>query len=286
LIFILSCHAVWILEAIFHPERNCKMQPSELSVVGIGHGQLDQLTLTGQALIKEADIIIYDGEDETGLEPSWFSQKRCLIHTAAYDAAAVESDCRRIVEWIQSGFKVVRLSHEDAEHKKRLESELIFLRRFGAKIRFVPSLQALHDEAWNLGLPWLSEAQRGNFRVIPSTEVRGDRNFWRYLADEAQTLALDAGRGRIANFIERLLLAGADPERPVALVAHHPTQSAMCWLTTLEEVDELLPQWKPNAATIVYIGTWPHAIRDTESNKSFWGSLEAAAEVWLRAQRA
>ncbi|HET9237221.1 MAG TPA: SAM-dependent methyltransferase [Oligoflexus sp.] len=262
------------------------MQPSELSIVGIGHGQLDQLTLTGLALIRDADIIIHDGEDETGIEAAWFSHKRCLVHTPQYDGAAMEPECRRIAEWIRSGMKVVRLSHEQVDHKKRLDRELYFLRRFGVKIRFVPSLQSLHDEAWNLGLPWLSEAHRGNFRIIPSTQVRGDRNFWRYLADEAQTLAVDVGRGKIENFIERLLLAGADPDRPVALVAHHPTQSPVCWLTTLEEVDELLPQWKPNAATIVYIGTWPHAIRDTESNQSFWGSLEAAAEVWLRAQRA
>lgn len=262
------------------------MQPSELSVVGIGHGQLDQLTLTGLALIKDADIIIYDGEDETGIEASWFSHKRCLVHTTSYDLAAMESDCRRVVEWMRGGFKLVRLSHEGSDHKKRLERELSILRRFGVKIRFAPSLQALHDEAWNLRLPWLSEAQRGNFRVIPSTHVRGDRNFWRYLADEAQTLAVDVGRGKIEIFVERLLLAGADAERPVALVAHHPTQSPICWLTTLEEVDELLPQWKPHGATIVYIGTWPHAIRETEANQSFWGSLEAAAEVWLRAQRA
>jgi siroheme synthase len=261
------------------------MQPSELSVVGIGQG-LDQLTLSGLALIKDADVIIHDGEEETALEASRLTRKPCLVHTPRYASSAIEAECRLISEWIRSGSRVVRLSHDDPEHRKRLERELGILRRNGVKTRFVPSLQALNQEAWNLRLPWLSESQGGKFRVIPSTQVRGDRNFWRYLAEEAQTLAVDVGRGKIDGFVERLLLAGADPERPVALVAHHPTQSPVCWLTTLEEVDELLPQWKPQGATILYIGTWPHAIRDTEANQNFWGSLEAAAEVWLRAQRA
>jgi siroheme synthase len=247
---------------------------------------MDQLTLSGLALIKAADVIIHDGDEDVAREASQLAHKPCLIHTPRYETSAIDAECRLISEWIRSGSRVVRLSHEDPEHKKRLERELHILRRNGVKARFVPSLTALHEEAWNLRLPWLIESQRGKFRVIPSTQVRGDRNFWRYLAEEAQTLAVDVGCGKIEGFVERLLLAGADPERPVALVAHHPTQSPICWLTTLEEVDALLPQWKPMGATILYLGTWPHAIRDTEANQSFWGSLEAAAEVWLRAQRA
>ncbi|HYX38201.1 MAG TPA: SAM-dependent methyltransferase [Oligoflexus sp.] len=262
------------------------MQPSELSVVGLGSGHLDHVTLGGLALLKDADAIIQDGYLNADLGTVGSPHKRNIVHAATQDVGRMEAECRQVVDLIRSGSKVVRLTYDDPDHKKRLELELKILRRLGVKKRFVPSLQALHHEAWNLRLPWLSEAAPSNFRVIPSTQVRGDRNFWRYLADEAQTLALDVGRGKLENFMERLLLAGADPERPVALVDHHPTQSPICWLTTLEEVDELLPQWKPQGATIVYIGTWPHAIRDTESNKSFWGSLEAAAEVWLRAQRA
>ncbi|WP_176736490.1 SAM-dependent methyltransferase [Oligoflexus tunisiensis] len=260
------------------------MHPSELSVVGIGTGQLTQLTLMGRALIQQADVICCESAMEDAVL-AFGADKRWKILTAQ-DASQLEKEGRELAELLHSGARVVRLSFNQMDHKKRLEHELTILRRLGVRKRFFPSLQALHDEAWNLGLPWLSEAQPGAFRIIPSTQVRGDRHFWRYLADDAQTLAVDVGRGRIEIFVERLLLAGADPERPVALVAHHPTRSPICWLTTLEEVDELLPQWKPHGATILYIGTWPHAIRDTEANKSFWGSLEAAAEVWLRKQRA
>jgi len=262
------------------------MQPSELSVVGLGNGHLDQLTLSGLALIKGANVVVYDAQLDAEIRAFGSDQKHFPVHSGLQNGRPIEEECRHIADLIRRGSRVVRLSLDHDEHKKRLERELIVLRRLGIKKRFIPSMNALHNEAWNLRLPWLSEAMPGNFRVIPSTQVRGDRNFWRYLADEAQTLALDVGQGRLQGFIDRLLLAGADPERPVALVAHHPTQSPICWLTTLEEVDELWPQWQPNGATIVYIGTWPHAIRDTESNKSFWGSLEAAAEDWLRAQRA
>jgi siroheme synthase len=260
------------------------MYPSELSVVGIGTGQVTQLTLMGRALVQQANVICCDSSLETTVF-ALCPEKRCMV-LAEHDALQMEKDSRELAALIHGGAKVVRLSADQVEHRKRLERELSILQRLGVRKRFYPSVQTLQDEAWNLGLPWLLEAQRGAFRIIPSTQVRGDRNFWRYLADDAQTMAVDVGRGRIEVFVERLLLAGADPDRPVALVAHHPTRSAICWLTTLEEVDELLPQWKPQGATILYIGTWPHAIRDTDANKSFWGSLEAAAEIWLRRQRA
>lgn len=262
------------------------MQPLELSVVGLGDGSLDSLTLNGLSLIKDADVIVHAG----GLDPEilslWNGRKRSIVLNATLDIQRVESECRLLAETMRSGLRVVRVSIETTEEKKRLELELKILRSLGVRQRIVPSMQALHKEAWDLRLPWLSEILPTSFRIVQSVNIKGDRYFWREMAEKADTLAVDLGQGRLQNFVERLLLAGADPERPVALVAHHPTQSPMCWLTTLEEVDELLPQWKPVGATIVYIGTWPHAMRDTESNKNFWGSLEAAAETWLRAQRA
>ncbi len=264
------------------------MQTSELAIVGLAAGNLDYLTLNGLSFIKDADVIVHDTGLDAEIRSLWSAQTRSIVlpQVAVSDEQHIEAEARLIVESIRGGQRVVRLSLDQPHLKKRLEAELKILKRLGVRQRIVPSLYALQKEAWDLRLPWLSELIPTQFRIIQSTSIRGDGPFWKQLAIGSDTLAIDLGQGKLHNFIDRLLLAGADPDRPVALVSHHPTQNPICWLTTLEEVDELLPQWKPQGATIVYIGTWPHAVRDSETNKNFWGSLETAAENWLRAQRA
>ncbi len=262
------------------------MQPSELTIVGIAAGLVHHLTLQGLTAIKEANVIVLDMGVDAEICSLWSSQKKTIVRMPHRDSSQIEIESMEVASLIHTGLKVVRLSWDQANSKKRLDHELKFMRKLGIHLRVVPSVFALQQEAWDLRLPWLSEILPSQFRIVQSLEVEGDRFYWKQLADGAETLALDLGQARLQPFIDRLLLAGADPERPVALVAHNPTQSPSCWLTTLEEVDDLLPQWNPQAATIVYIGNWPHAVRDSEPNKSFWGSLEVAAQSWMRAQEA
>lgn len=264
------------------------MVKTELTLVGLASGTLDSLTLNGLSAIKDAEVIIFEVGLNHEIRSLWSPNARTIMlhYNTGADSRYIESIARLIADTVRSGLKVVRLSLDQPSLNKCLDAELKILRKLGIGLKIVPSLLALKREAWELRLPWLSEAVPPAFRIIQSQTVQNDKVFWRQLAQGHETLILDLGYNRLVHFMDRLLLAGADPERPLALVAHHPTQSPLCWLTTLEEVDELWPQWRPNAATIVYIGNWPHTVRESDHEPSFWGAMEAAAANWLRAQRA
>ncbi len=264
------------------------MQQPLLTIVGVGSGDLDGLTLNGLAAIKDADLVIYEnGLSEKVL--SFFSARsRCLPlsrHDESEEKAVAEEVATYIAE-LREEQKVVRLSLDHAPMKHNLALELKVFKSQGLRLRYLPSLHTLQNVAWDLALPWLSVHALSTFRVIQAVEVTKDRDFWQQLAGTSETIAIDIGPHRLLSIIDRLLRAGADPERPAALVAHHPTQNPVCWLTTLAEMDELIPAWKPKGASTVYIGSWPHQLPAVVTNENFWGRLQKEAEAWLTGQRA
>jgi len=264
------------------------MQKPILTIVGLGSGDLKSLSPSGFAAIKAADLIVYEYGLSAEVLSLFSSRGHCLPSSrlSKSEEKEIPTKTATYVEELREGKTVVRLSLDHAALKNILASELKLFKTQGLSIRYLPSLHTLQKVAWDLGLPWLSIHVPSSFRVIQSTEVTKDLKFWQQLAGTTATLAVDVGPHRLLSIVDRLLKAGADPNNPAALVAHHPTQNPVCWLTTLGEMDELLPAWKPTGATTVYIGKWLHQLPAVVIDENLWGRIQREAEAWLESQRA
>lgn len=244
---------------------------------------LNSLTLQALYSINEADLIVHDEVITDALYDFWSHTSRTLQVGAAQvkGSDAWESVIATISSTVKKGLRVTRIAADHPSHLNRLHEEVNELKKRGVKCRIIPHREAFEREAWQLKLPWLMDPESSRFRIIESTHLKGDATFWKELALASDTLAVDATQGALKNFVEQLLEAGADASRPVALVSYSPFQDPICWLTTLDEVDELLPQWKTKSATIFYVGAWPVATSRIQQ-PDFWGALAADAFHWLR----
>jgi siroheme synthase len=267
--------------------KESAMSHHDLSILTVSaNNPLGSLTLQALLRINEADLIIHDDLIAEELRDFWSHGSRSLEipSSPAGSAEILERTIAAIVSSFRSGQRVLRIVADQASLVNRLHEEVKELQRRRLKYRFIPNREAFEKEAWQLKLPWLTDHLSSRFAIIESLSLKADAAFWRELARGSHTLAVDAAQGSLKHFVEQLLEAGADPGRPVALVSHSPVQDPLCWLTTLDEVDELLPQWNSKASTLFYVGAWPQA-SSRGPQQDFWGPLAPEALQWLRTGR-
>jgi siroheme synthase len=260
------------------------MSTHELRILTVSaESPLNSLTLQSLYALNDADLIVHDQDLAKELRDLWSLdlQTHAIAPGMQHNIKTIENDVAGIASLLKRGQRVTRIALDLPSSLSRLHLEVKALQRQGVKYKLITSRDAFEKEAWQLKLPWLVNDQWDRFRIIESSNIKGDLNFWKNLASGSETLAIDSSLGSLKRFVEQLLEAGADPLRPVALVAHSPLQDPICWLTTLDEVDELLPQWKTKGATILYVGAWPRA-SSKGNQQDFWGPLAADAFQWLR----
>lgn len=205
--------------------------------VGAGPGALDLITVRGQKLLRQADVIIYAGS-LVNTELLKEARVECKIYNSAH--MTLEEVAEVIFETEEAGLMTVRLHTGDPSIYGAIREQMDLLDERKISYEVCPGVSAFCGAAASLGmeytLPDISQSlviTRMAGRT-PVPERESISSFARHKA----TMVLFLSTGLLKELTKELILGGYSPETPAALVykASWPEEEAyVCTVETLEE---------------------------------------------------
>ncbi len=244
------------------------MPANKIAVIGLGSKSLDQVSLHGLKALKQADLIYFDTDATENLldfapslselielKPEFWKTTQAMID---------EMESLRTA-W-KDGLRIAFVVYDLSGSAQRQALLLQALR--GAEIEFevFPSIRRMVHAVAELWLPWLGDDWNARYHVIQSTSIKGSPSFWQNLAFAKDPILVDPGSKSFHLFIEKLIAAGAYPQRPMALIDDLPGRAPTCWLTTLFESRDVDFDWQATGSTLLCIGPEFTAFRSSQMN--------------------
>lgn len=205
--------------------------------IGAGPGAADLITVRGQKLLENADVVIYAG---SLVNPELL--ENCSRCTQIYNSA--EMTLEEVLSVMENsekkGLTTVRLHTGDPSIYGAIREQMDSLDKLGIKYESVPGVSSFCGAAASLNLEYtLPEVAQTVIisRLEGRTPVPEKENL-RDLAKHNATLVLFLSAGLTEKVQEELLGAGISPETPVALVykaTWSDEKKIICTVKTLSE---------------------------------------------------
>lgn len=208
--------------------------------VGAGSGAPDLITVRGQRLLREADVVVYAG---SLVNPALLSETKagCEIHDSA--KMTLEQVMAVLMAGARAGKTVVRLHTGDPSLYGAIREQMDVLSAEGIPFEICPGVSSFSGAAASLKaeltLPEVSQTviitRMAGRTPVPERESFGS------LAAHHATMAVFLSAGLLPEMERQLLDAGYEPETPAAIVykATWPEEKTVrCTVSTLKEVAE------------------------------------------------
>ncbi|MDO4312818.1 MAG: precorrin-4 C(11)-methyltransferase [Eubacteriales bacterium] len=205
--------------------------------VGAGPGAEDLITVRGQKLLQEADMVVYAG---SLVNPKLLAncKKNCEIHNSAY--LTLEQVMNFMVKAERQGKRVVRLHTGDASLYGAIKEQMDWLDRENIAYEVCPGVSSFCGAAAALKaeytLPDVSQSVIIT-RMAGRTPVP-ERESIRSFAAHRATMVLFLSTGLLKELTRELLMGGYSKDTPAAIVyrATWPDEEVhLCHVGTLEE---------------------------------------------------
>jgi len=189
---------------------------SIIHIVGAGPGDPELITMKGDRLLQEADLVVYAGSlvNEKILE-------RVKDDCALYDSAGMnlEEICKVMIEYAEAGKKVVRLQSGDPSIYGALREQMGILAEAGVSYAMVPGVSSFSAAAAAVGkeytLPEISQTiiltRQAGRTPVPEEQALSS------LAAHGASMAIFLSIGMIDQVVEELR-QGYSEDIPVAVV--------------------------------------------------------------------
>lgn len=186
-------------------------------IVGAGPGDPELITVKGQKLLAEADIIIYAG---SLVNPALldYAREGCAIHNSA--SMTLPQVIEVIKNGVAEGKRVVRLHTGDPSIYGAIQEQMDALDKLGIAYEVVPGVSSFLATAAALKqeytLPGISQTV-----IITRNEGRTavpDRERLRSLAAHQATMCIFLSISMLDKVVEELIAGGYKPETPIAIV--------------------------------------------------------------------
>jgi uroporphyrinogen III methyltransferase/synthase len=192
-------------------------------LVGAGPGDPGLLTRRGEALLRDADVVVYDrlaSSELLDLAPA--AAERVDVGKAPGRAAMTQEEINALlVERGTQGLRVVRLKGGDPFVFGRGGEEAEALRAAGVPFEVVPGVTSAVAAPAYAGIPVTHRGLSTHFTVVTGHEdpAKGETaTDWAALARAGGTLVILMGVGRLAEITSALIAGGRPPSTPVAAV--------------------------------------------------------------------
>ncbi len=228
-------------------------------LVGAGPGALDLVTLRAQALVKQADVLVYDflcnpamlAWARAGVEII-YAGKSGSSHTLTQDEINA-----LLVEKAQAGKTVVRLKGGDPYVFGRGGEEAQVLVRAGISFEVVPGVTSAIAAPSYAGIPVTHRDAASTVTFVTGHEDPNKAESaidWPQLARLRGTKIFLMGVERVREIAQRLMAEGADAATPVALVRWGTTPRQETLEATLATVADVVAQRGFKAPAIIVVG--------------------------------
>jgi uroporphyrin-III C-methyltransferase/precorrin-2 dehydrogenase/sirohydrochlorin ferrochelatase len=232
-------------------------QAGMVFLVGAGPGAGDLMTLRGQRLLGEADVIVHDrlAGTET-LDLARRDADRIYVGKARANHCMKQEDINALlVALARQGRKVVRLKGGDPFIFGRGGEEAEALRAAGVAVEVVPGVTAALACAAQSGIPLTHRvASRGVMLLTGHTsQGRLDLDF-DLMARFRGTIALYMGVATLGALRDGLVAHGMDPATDAAVIENGGTAQARSLHGTLASVAAEAPTWVGAGPCLILLG--------------------------------
>ena len=227
--------------------------PGTVYLVGAGPGDPTLITVRGLALLRQAEVVVYDRLVHPALVEEAHPAAECMYvgKSHARHTLRQEEINALLVERARQGRIVVRLKGGDPFVFGRGGEEGWALARAGVPFEIVPGVTSAVGALAYAGIPVTHRGVASAFTVVtghlcdPAAE-----HDWAALA-RAGTLVILMGVGRFPEIARRLIDHGCAPETPVAVVRCGTTSDQVVLAGSLADVGEQIAGLRPPAVIVV-----------------------------------
>lgn len=233
-------------------------QPGMVYLIGAGPGDPGLLTLRGAEVLRQAEVVIYDGlvnRELLGLAPPGAE----LIYGGKHDrhfAVRQEELNQLMVDRARAGRRVVRLKGGDPFIFGRGGEEAGLLAAAGLPWILVPGVSSVHSVPGYAGIPLTHRDHSSQLVVVTGHEnPLGPENRvdWPGLARLQGTLVVLMGLKNLPAIAQVLLDHGRPAHTPVAVISHGTRHGQRTLAGTLATIASQVEQagFQPPSLTVI-----------------------------------
>ncbi|MDE0694780.1 MAG: siroheme synthase CysG [Boseongicola sp.] len=209
------------LERLLAEHMNASPDIGSVTFVGSGPGDPELLTLKARRALHDADVVIHDRLVTPGILD--LARREALVVNAGkqgFAPSTPQADINAmLVRHASEGRRVVRLKSGDATVFGRLDEEIDACAAAGVSCSVIPGITAASAAAAGIGRSLTRRGRNSSVRLITGHDIEGyAEHDWRALARPGEVAAIYMGK-KSARFLQgRLMMHGAAPDTPVAIV--------------------------------------------------------------------
>lgn len=230
-----------------------------VSLVSSGPGDPELLTIRAAARLRDADVILYDDLSSGPILDQAGPQAELIAvgKRAGRPSAKQEHVNALLVEYAQSGRRVVRLKSGDAGIFGRLEEEIIALRDAGIGFEIVPGVPSAVAAAAAAQIPLTRRLTARRLQFVTGADVTGRLPTglnWAALADADALTVVFMGQRSFPALWDGLRAHGLPATTPAMLAVSvgHPEQQIT--RTTVAALADSLTGASPDLPALILYG--------------------------------
>ena len=234
------------------------MAAGKVWLVGAGPGDIGLFTLKGEAVLQQADVVVYDSLVGEGVLARIPEHARLInVGKRASHHTMVQEDINKVLlEEAQKGNKVVRLKGGDPFLFGRGGEELELLSENGISYEIVPGATSpISVPAYN-GIPVTHRDFCSSLHIITGHKRAGqtyDIDF-RALTQTKGTLVFLMGIAALEDICKGLLNGGMDPDMPAAVLQKGTTAGQKRVVATVSTLNAEVDRQGIETPAIIVVG--------------------------------
>ena len=250
------------LSALLDRHLRAEDRLGRVDFVGAGPGDPELLTLKARKALDAADVVIHDRLVAPEiLELARREAELIAVGKEGFGPSTPQAEIDRlIVEHARAGAQVVRLKSGDPTVFGRLDEELAAVEAAGIDHAIVPGITAASAAAAQLGQSLTARTRNSELRLVTGHDIAGYADLdWHALARPGAVAAIYMGK-RASRFLQgRLLMHGASPDTPVAIVENASRADARVVAARLGSLAEDISAAALTGPAVLLYGLAPRA---------------------------
>jgi len=230
-----------------------------VSFVSSGPGDPELLTLKAVDRLARADAVLFD-DLSSGPILAHARDGADLIGVgkrAGRPSPKQDHVSKLLVEYAQTGQRVVRLKSGDSGIFGRLEEEVVALRAAGIAFEIIPGVTSASAAAAAAGIPLTRRLTARRVQFVTGHDVTGELPEGldlRALADAGATTVVYMGKRTFAGLVTRLVAAGLPADTPALLAEAVSTEDQRLTRTTITDLAARLSLSDSTAPGLILYG--------------------------------
>lgn len=262
------------------------MQTGCVYLVGAGPGDPELITVKGLRLIREADVILYDGLANPEFLKEARGECKCINVEKRPGFQRVQQDeiNHMMVNFAQKGLMVVRLKGGDPIIFGRGGEEAEVLRGHEIPFEIVPGITSAIAAPAYAGIPVTHRGISSHVTIVTgtTTSLEGEGKVdWEGLAKVGGTLLILMGTQKRSEIARRLIAGGRPPETPVAAVQWGSLPLQRTVRTTLGEMGAV----EMTNPSVIVVGKVAAMDLDWFASKPLFGKTIAVTRARTQASK-